>query len=196
MKSSLMRAATLGLCLSVMACKVISMSEAGELNPTDKVVLAMGHGSGVAISSHFVITAGHVVKDEKIIVVKTPDKKEHKAYVVKADYKLDVALLFVADTLVSSPLSCEPLAVGDGIEYVGNPLDLENFHSWGRVGSTVQEIGYWPQVQGADAVAAPGMSGGPVYDSQNNVRGIVVGGSGALSLFVPGETICTVLKGE
>jgi serine protease Do len=85
---------------------------------------------------------------------------------------------------------------GEKLTFVGNPYDMQNITTWGRVAnSKIVATGPWGGVNTVNGDIDPGMSGGPVYDRGHNVVGINVGtieGSG-LGWIVPGRVICGLM---
>lgn len=144
----------------------------------DAVVLVRtdhGTGSGVVVSSDgFVATAAHVVGDRDEVGVQLRDGPELRARVVRVDPAMDLAVVRVD----GRGFPCRPLAtsapgVGDGLWAVGAPLGqgLGWSVSAGVVSAVRQGPGYsWLQT---DASLNPGNSGGPLFDDQGRVAGVV-----------------------
>ncbi|PAP93975.1 hypothetical protein CIT31_16545 [Mesorhizobium wenxiniae] len=166
------------------------------------------HGSGVHIGNGFILTAGHVTENAEGLVVKTDGGQVHKAEVLWLNHAFDVSLVYVDDMKDESgaPLSCEKTTVGQSVTIIGNPLDTDFAQSWGRVsgfGKTglenLDKRGLWRSLVTLDVTAAPGVSGGPVYDDQDNVVGILVAGAISMrgtfgySYMVPSTAICHIM---
>lgn len=165
---------------------------------TVKVLVSNGHGSGVNIGGGLILTAAHVVKDATEFSIKDDRGGKSKAKVLWANDEYDVALLRSQIITRTSELSCKPLRMGEALRAVGNPLDLEFTETHGRVAGTGPE-----GKVAVDITLAPGMSGGPVFDNQNRVRGIndaimvmPMGFSGSvigISYIVPSSTVCLLM---
>lgn len=97
----------------------------------------------------------------------------------------------------ASPLVCRDPIVGEDITIVGEPLGLENIHTFGRVAGIKRFLAHWSDVAVLNVVVAPGNSGSPVYDSNYNVIGILVGGYNVpftgVGMAVPGTSICKLM---
>ena len=165
-----------------------------------------GHGSGVHIGNGYILTAAHVVEDNKTMTIMDSDRKTQPGTVLWKNTVYDVALIRVKDTsnLGRSKLSCEPkFEVGEQIEAVGNPVNLQWVHTFGRVSGGIAERGPWKLSVLADISIGPGMSGGPVFDRMGHVVGLAVGLSIAplglvpsiygVSYIVPSQAVCGLL---
>lgn len=173
--------------------------------PGVRVSVENGHGSGVHIGNGFIVTAAHVVGEAKTADIKAEDGQTFTATVLWSNKDYDVALVRVEakSAIQSRPLSCKDPAAGTLIQTTGNPLNLEFIRTWGHVGSVVAKRGPWLRTFIADITVAGGVSGGPVYDMQQRIVGIVVGTavqplglSGsfiALTYVVPASAICSLL---
>jgi S1-C subfamily serine protease len=169
---------------------------------TGEAVIEGAHGSGVSIGNGLVLTAAHVADNKKFgeDKLKIVDSKgrDHKVKVLWANHKIDVALLKMDDPtdVASSHLSCRYLDRGERLTFAGNPFDLLNITTYGRVANpAIIKEGYWDAVNVVDADIGPGMSGGPVFDRGGNVVGVNVGTMKGfpMSFIVPGRTICGML---
>lgn len=168
-----------------------------------------GHGSGVHIGNGYILTAAHVVENRDEMTITDSLGKAVKGAVLWKNKDYDVALIHVDDheNLSRSRLSCHPVfAIGDRVEAVGNPVDLEWVHTWGRVSGRIEERGPWKLSVITDLAVGPGMSGGPVFDIRGNVIGLAVGISVAplgmvpsiygVSYIVPSQAICGLLASD
>lgn len=191
------------VCLIAIAA-VFSSPDPAAMPAAVRVNVERGHGSGVHIGKGMVISAAHVVGDEKTANLLTEDGKTASATVLWVNKDYDVALLS-APSLVAKKalLLCDDQPVGTLIQTHGNPLNLEFIRTYGRVASNVKKRGIWQSTFIGDITVAGGVSGGPVYDSRQRVVGIVVGTavqaigiSGsvvALTYIVPSSAICSLL---
>jgi S1-C subfamily serine protease len=143
---------------------------------TVKIEQGHGHGSGVHIGRGMIMTAAHVVADATDVEIKTDLGKSMNGKVVWVSKDYDVAMISTdADHLSASRLSCQPLSVGQSVKAEGNPGILDFMSSWGRIASQEAPRGDWRSSVIVDITIAPGSSGGPLFDDQHRVVGIVVG---------------------
>jgi serine protease Do len=146
-------------------------------------------GSGVIIDpSGIALTNAHVVEKATEIEVITMDGSKHKAKVVGADKKTDLAVLKLDDgkgTFKAARLGdSEKVQVGDWVIAVGSPFGLQSTVTAGIISAKARQIGAGPfdDFLQTDAAINPGNSGGPLVNMQAEVIGIntaiVAGGSG------------------
>lgn len=194
-------------CMSAMSAFVLltavnfalpAPAETPPIKSTVKIVVSIGHGSGVGIAPGLIATAGHVVDGASEVKVLTEDGKEQVGQVVLFDKVDDVAFVRVPDAAAVgvSALACRTPVVGEMVELHGSPLSVDFITTWGRVAGLARQIGPWRLGIIVDATIAPGDSGGPVLDSRGDVLGIIVGlptanGSAfAFTIAVPSLTVC------
>ena len=180
--------------------------------PTVKILAGNGHGSGTHLGNGLVLTAQHVIDGSKEVTIETALRKKVKATVLWGSPQYDVALVLTADALPAHTreIDCRPLRVGDKIEAVGNPMDQDFVHSFGRVASTTRQGGKTPYDMPfvsyvmADIKVSPGMSGGPILGKNGKIVGITVAMQGqrigfggfiplGFSIIVPSSAVCTLL---
>ena len=179
--------------------------------------VSIGHGSGV-ITSQGILTAAHVAQalpsggrllvkfEQGEFVVASIDRV---AYAVdNTGWSTDLALLKVHTTsgYPVASIDCTQHRVGDAVYVVGNPGIVRWAVTRGIVISDMPREG-WPAGRWlqTDATVAPGNSGGPMYDADGDVIGIVSHGQ-AMGSFVrvmtghnfgnSGPVICEFLRGE
>jgi len=164
-----------------------------------------GSGSGFVIQRKsvedgkdrlFVWTANHVIDDvDEVEVHRILHYNGHRAgeMVFKAQVLLrlpcDAALLFLnAPPGSFTPVEFSdgaPLPVGTPIFHVGNLLGMmfEGSVMHGYSSQVGLKVGPWSAVDQADLSAAPGASGGPVYQyTSGAVVGILVGGPNSATM--------------
>ena len=150
----------------------------------------MGSGFIVDAEGH-IITNFHIVQDATNVSAKMIEKKQHFAnvQVVKTDPQKDIALLKInnANDLPVVVLGdSNRLSVGERVVAIGNPQGLENTISDGLV-SGIRETGGVKLIQTSVPVTH-GSSGGPLFNMQGEVVGIITAGieeSGNLNFAVP-----------
>lgn len=172
-----------------------------------KISSGGGHGSGVHLGNGFILTAGHVADMAGEFDIKTSDGKTAKARVLWSNHASDVALLRIEGgfDLPAAKLACNAMRIGQSVRLEGNPSDTEFATSWGRVSAlghtgfeNLDGRGRWKVLVTLDMTAAPGTSGGPIFDGDtDNVAGILVSGMQTLrgtfayTYMVPSTEICT-----
>ncbi len=151
-----------------------------------------GSGTGVLISvdkdkpiangfEGYCLTAWHVVQDDiessKVKVRFRNGRKAKRCRVVECDESKDIALIWtwVPDGIEPAKLAEKPIERGDTLEFAGlgggSELKccIRHFSAKASPPSTIEKIF-------ADVPLLPGDSGGPVFNSQNEVVGIISGG--------------------
>ncbi len=159
--------------------------------------------SGVYLGHGFVLTAAHVsgVEDKTPFLV-----NGHPATALWTDKNTELGLLLVEGMdAPAASLSCgsADLSIGDRVEAVGNPYGIRNIHTTGIVASDIEPR----KVVGTDqvdflvnALVAPGMSGGPIFDRWGHVAGIMSATVAPLTVpiplgfIIPRSVICKELK--
>jgi S1-C subfamily serine protease len=167
-----------------------------------------GLGSGVLISADGkIMTAAHVVQTADRVGVQFQDGKLYPAHVVASSLRADVALL----QLDQFPIALAPakvgnsdsLQVGDEIIVIGAPYGLGHSltvgHISGRVaGGGIVSGGPMEMIQ-TDAAINMGNSGGPMFNLNGEVVGIVSriltqsGGFEGLGFAIPSKVAQRVL---
>ncbi|KEA07468.1 hypothetical protein CN09_11185 [Rhizobium rhizogenes] len=172
---------------------------------TVKVVVEDGLGSGVSIGDGFIVTAGHVVGDQRAVKIKERDGTETTADVLWASKVYDIALLRSTANIPAATLSCSTAKVGDAIMAVGNPLGMEFISTYGKIAGDPREFGpNWKSAFVTDLTVIMGNSGGPVFSASGDIVGIVVGVMGVpgpndsksytgFSTVVPSSVVCALL---
>ncbi len=136
-------------------------------------------GSGFFIDAEgYILTAQHVIDKAKDLEVRTADGQRLAARVVVADSQLDLALLKVQSEREAPVLALgdsERIQVGDLAVVFSYPYGRESSMSLGiisRAGRTYADSAGFDYIQ-TDAGAYPGVSGGPLLNSQGHVIGMI-----------------------
>lgn len=154
---------------------------------------SLGAGTGMVLTADGkVLTNYHVVAgSEKVSVTLADTGDTYEATVVGFDQTRDVALLQLANAsnLPTVTVDDDSLAVGDTVSAVGNAEGGgELVRADGQVTGIDQDLtvssdspwGAEEDLNGliqTDANAVPGDSGGPMFDSENEVTGMTTAGS-------------------
>jgi S1-C subfamily serine protease len=184
---------------------VIVRTKRVEVAPSSGEPMAVvdGLGSGVLVSNDGkVLTAAHVVETADVALVEFPDGQQITAHVIGSDVRSDVALL----QLTQMPKGIAPaiigdsdkVEVGDQIFVIGAPFGIGQTLTAGhlsgrhRLNSTQNAPGV--EFLQTDAAINTGNSGGPMFDMEGKVVGIVStmmshsGGSEGLAFATAGNT--------
>ncbi len=163
---------------------VIVRTRRVEVTPSADEPLAIidGLGSGVLISNDGkVLTAAHVVQTADVASVEFPDGQTIIARVIGSDVQSDVALL----QLKEMPKGIAPVMfgdsdkveVGDQIFVIGAPYGISQTLSVGHLSGRHRLPGNGGTTSveflQTDAAINGGNSGGPMFDMEGNVIGIV-----------------------
>jgi len=140
-------------------------------------------GSGVLISDQGeILTAAHVVKNAEKITVTFKDGRSFPAEVVRLAVVADVALIklvfFINDYPVIKLGNSDSVDVGDDIFIIGAPFGIEYSLSRGIISRKSVEqskmAGFsFAEFFQTDAAINQGNSGGPMFNMQGEVIGIV-----------------------
>lgn len=144
-------------------------------------------GSGFVLGAKgHVVTANHVIEQLSSIYVVLSDGRSSKATVVGSDEYSDIAVLRLEDEqLVVEPsilADSSSVRIGEPVVAIGNPFDLTETLTSGIVSQLNRfiEIEYDAQTRWVaniiqfDAAVNFGNSGGPLFNSQGEVIGMVV----------------------
>ena len=164
-----------------------------------------GHGSGFLVSSDgYVMTARHVVGEDKFVKIRWSDGLEGLGEIVRTDKPRDVALI-KADPRGRLPLGLRrtPAQPGDTVFAIGAPIDpkLQNTVTRGVVSANNRIIDGFSFIQ-SDVTVDPGNSGGPLLDEQGQVLGFTDLGMRTadaptgLNFFVPIDDALRFLSAE
>jgi len=145
-------------------------------------VTAGGLGSGTIISTTGrILTAAHVVQTADRVGVEFKDGRKFTARVVASSPRADVALLQLEHPpagLVAAPIGpSDSVATGDEVFVIGAPYGMTYTLTVGHLSGRVRPrgtIGGVPmEYLQTDAAINQGNSGGPLFDLQGRVIGVV-----------------------
>lgn len=176
----------------------------GNNPPTDEErTVPRGVGSGFIISEDgYIITNNHVVANSNGIFVTLTSGKEHKAKIIGADERTDIALIKIeAKDLPALPIGdSNALKKGQWVLAIGSPFGLESTVTTGIVSAINRDTGdYLPFIQ-TDVAVNPGNSGGPLINLDGQVVGVnsqIVSRSGGfmgISLAIPIDEAMRVVE--
>jgi serine protease Do len=164
---------------------VVIETEQNEIDPTLKAGLVRvgAVGSGVLISDDGkIFTAAHVVQTAESITVRFPDGEMIPARVLYSAPRADLALVQLArlprDAQVAPVGDSDKVDVGDQIFVVGAPQGISNTLTVGHISARRSEnvlFGSLEEVElfQTDAAINHGNSGGPMFNMDGEVIGIV-----------------------
>lgn len=141
-----------------------------------------GLGSGVLIGDRRVLTAAHVVQAEDSIAVRFHDGQEISAKVISSSQQADVALLELErkpkKITAAEVANSDGAKIGEPIFIVGAPYGLSYTLTAGHISNRIaaEEAGsgfYAIEFFQTDASINEGNSGGPMFNMQGQVIGIV-----------------------
>jgi len=165
---------------SVVVVRTVEHTSAS--TPADGFVGASGIGSGVLISADGkVMTAAHVVQTADRVAVEFANGMSVPARVIGSEVRADVALLQlerVPPGAVAARLAdSDSVQVGDDVFIIGAPYGLGHSLSVGHVSGRHDMHrsvrGVRVEVLQTDAAVNMGNSGGPMFNSNGGVVGIV-----------------------
>jgi serine protease Do len=177
-------------------------------SPNEPMAIIDGLGSGVLISNDGkVLTAAHVVQTADVASVEFSDGQQIIARVIGSDVQSDVALL----QLKEMPKGVTPamlgdsdkVEVGDEVFAIGAPYGISQTLSVGHLSGRhrLKRNNQSTSVEflQTDAAINTGNSGGPMFDMEGNVIGIVSsimshsGGSEGLAFATAANTVKRML---
>jgi serine protease Do len=135
-------------------------------------------GSGVIVDpSGVALTNAHVVEGASEIEIVTADGKKHKAKVLGADPKSDLAVMRIlgGSTFPAARLGDSDTAqVGDWVLAIGSPFGFQQTVTAGIISAKGRVLGQGPfdDFIQTDAAINPGNSGGPLVNMAGDVIGI------------------------
>jgi S1-C subfamily serine protease len=177
---------------------------------TVEVLTEKGLGTGIVIDNDTVLTAHHVVDEEKNVKVLLAEGDDWPAMakVIRNAPELDLAVLRLKEPSHIPPvvINCDVLRWGEPVFIVGFPLGLPWVLTHGYIASM-------HPIEGSDYVLVDvqtnhGNSGGPVFNTKGELVGILLAGFDTgdkdrttpftLGLIRPTSTFCNskLLKGN
>jgi len=149
----------------------------GDITPSQAL------GSGVIISEDgFIMTASHVIESANLIIVKLHNDSIYNAEIIRSIPSADVGLIKIIDAvpdLKPAKINTSPAFVktGNRIYIIGTPLGIEHSLSSGYISGFMQKNtvanGQMAKFIQTDAAINHGNSGGPMFDMNGEVVGIV-----------------------
>jgi len=147
--------------------------------------------SAVYIGDGYFLTATHILdEDQYQLVMETNIGQKLVGDLLWSSDWHDISLFFSPDydsvNIESYELNCSELSIGDELQFVGNPTNLDFVNTWGRVSAEkIEVLGMWKAALPVNGTILPGMSGGAVINEQNQLKGINVGTLKAVSGVTP-----------
>ena len=156
----------------------------GPRDGTGKVATSAGIGSGVLVSGEGrILTAAHVVQTADELAVGFADGTVQSARVISSDPSIDIALIMLDEAPPSSALvapigNSDRMDVGQSVFVVGAPQGLTHTLTVGHISARrVASSPLHPNVEidtlQTDAAINQGNSGGPMFNMDGEVVGIV-----------------------
>lgn len=164
-------------------------------------------GSGVIVGPSIVLTARHIVQYAEDLEIETVDGNVYKAISWIEDKENDCGLIFfdprIKFTNIARFADSDELQVGQSVFSMGSPFGKQLFNTatFGIISGLNRQIRYFGicNLITSDAAANPGNSGGPIFNMQGKVIGILVGirhGADGLGIIIPSNTCKELLENE
>ena len=137
--------------------------------------------SGIAYAEDLIFTADHVVTREDDIKVLLPDGKNLSATVAGRDPGSDLALLRLAEKVLSPAKTSNDVKVGQLVLALGRPNSAGMQASWGIVTAISGPArtfrgGLLDEYISTETTPYPGFSGGPLVNTEGEVLGLNTSG--------------------
>lgn len=195
-----------GILAIIAAASIILLTrqQSHQISHSVKVQVENGHGSATHIGNGIFLTAAHVVKDQETVKIKSENGNIRSGSVLWASDKYDVALILSEGSGIGvAEIDCRMPIIAENVTLTGNPLNLDDIITWGKVAGSARPVGPWANVVPMNAAIAPGMSGGGAFDDDGDLIGVNVGvmimpmglggGPVQISYMVPADTVCMLL---
>lgn len=167
---------------SVVVIKVIEAESTGTGDPYEKATFG-SLGSGVLINANgSILTAAHVIQLASDILVEFPDGQALRAQVIKISNESDIALIKTMkapiNPVVAKLADSDKVNIGDQIYIIGSPMGLYHSLSVGHIsGRHIEQLDFSRagkiEFFQTDAAINTGNSGGPMFNTNGEVIGIV-----------------------
>src|SRR5215216_4912985 len=137
--------------------------------------------SGIAYADDLVLTADHVVTREENIKVLLPDGKSVNATIAGRDPGSDLALLRLAEKVLTPAKTPDSIKVGQLVLALGRPNSAGMQASWGIVTAISGPTrtfrgGMLDEYIQTETTPYPGFSGGPLVNTEGEVLGLNTSG--------------------
>ena len=178
-------------------------------NASVRVESEIGHGSGVVVAPGLVVTAKHVVDDNKTVKITLANGEVKEGSVAWTTAGADDVALIAVDTsgVTPAPINCDQQPIGTRVFSFGDPLSMRRVATWGRIASdvrvTIKDMEMPSGDRLLDMTVNPGNSGGGIFLENGQLVGLAdavmitpLGGMPSLSglaVMVPSETVCRLL---
>jgi S1-C subfamily serine protease len=137
--------------------------------------------SGIAYSDDLVLTADHVVTREENIKVLLPDGKSVSATIAGRDPGSDLAVLRLAEKVLTPARTSDSFKVGQLVLALGRPNSAGMQASWGIITAVSGPArtfrgGMLDEYIQTETTPYPGFSGGPLVNTEGEVLGLNTSG--------------------
>lgn len=137
-------------------------------------------GTGFAITNTYIATNYHVIEFAKTILIKTSSGESYKGELVSSDINNDIAIVKLINYSLSSEI---PYSIKTNISDVGEQIFVLGYPLTTTMGNEIKlttgvisaRTGFLGDVSlyQISAPIQPGNSGGPLFDEQGNLIGII-----------------------
>ena|ERR1035437_762784 len=163
-----------------------------------KINVTGGHGSGVYLGNGYVLTARHVTAEaSNEVEVETEHGTKLLGHIVWEDKVRDFALVRIPTTpaVATAKLACRSPLLAEVVTVAGWPADLGYILTTGPLVGAARRVDIWETAWVFTVPIFGGNSGGPAYDHDGKVLGLVVGmlQNSQFGLMIPLEAVCAVL---
>ena len=137
--------------------------------------------SGIAYAEDLVLTANHVVRRDENLKVTLPDGNDLEAVLAGRDHGSDLALLRLAEKVLTPADTSDDIKVGQLVLALGRPSESGVQSSWGIVTAIhgparTHHGGLLDEYVQTETTPYPGFSGGPLINTEGEVLGLNTSG--------------------